>query len=296
MNKLSLAAQRQLFNELNFLLRYMPGQLAQHLQTLPGKKLKVYLQRGLSLADSYRYIGGDPVIVGLLAASSNSLSLVIPEVYRYYDCLETLFKTLRKQLLYPLITCFVALLVIIGFFIFVYPLLQGLLPQEKQEGSAQLWVFFMLCVGLVVNSRKQLYKYFLDWTQLPELLRKMQIVLLIRLAPDTATLITMLQQYNSQGALARSCFQLRKGVGLVVVLRQLAFTEQELLLVQQAEISGDKDIYQDLVSMLREGLEARVNYLTQLIEPGVTLATGVLVAGCVYVMLRPILQLQQGLS
>lgn len=296
MSKLGIFAQRQLFEELHFLLTHLPGQVAQHLQTPLGKKMASYLQRGLSLAESYRCVGGDALIVGLLVASSDSLSVVVPEIARYYGFLDTLFKNLRKQLLYPLFTLAVAVLVLSGFFIFVYPLLRSMLPAEPLAISWSSVFLSILAIGALLFNIKKFKQLFLTWTQVPQSLKKMQIGLLIQLASDTGSLITMLQRYAPDGSLARSCFQLQKGVSLVRVLRDLDFTEHELLLVQQAEMSGDKNIYQDLVRLLITALKARVQYLTQLIEPGVTVITGGLVAFCVYTMLYPVLQLQQGLT
>jgi type II secretory pathway component PulF len=294
MNKLIL--QSQLFDELSFLLKHLPGQLPQQLRTPLGKKLAVPLKRGLSLAESYRCAGGDMLIAGLLQAGQNDLQLVVPEVSRYYALLVGLHKGLRKQLVYPLITLFVAILVLTGFFIFVYPLLQAMLPERVQGFSWSFWLIILSGMFFSAVYYQQLRRAFLDWTKVPQLLRKLQIVLLLQLAPDTPLLVKMLQQYASDGSLAKTCFQLQKGGSLVRVLQEIGFTAQELLLIEQVEISGDKNIYQEVVLLIRAALESRVQFLTQLIEPVVTLLTGGLVAICVYTMLWPVLQLQQGIS
>jgi type II secretory pathway component PulF len=224
------------------------------------------------------------------------LATLIPAIVQYYAFLDMLGKAIIKQLTYPLITIVVAVCVVTGFYFFIYPLLASIVPHTASNHSWLSITVGIVSCGSVGLYYKPIMRHLIQATGLPILFRKLHIILLMQLAPDRLTLIDMLKRYAPDGTLARICFQLHKGLAFEHVLRGLTFTAHELLLVSQAERTGERQYYNRVEKMICESIENRVQALTQCIEPFLTVCTGLLVGGCVYTMLVPVLQLQAGIN
>lgn len=314
-------------------LSALSDQLENHEQKAIMSGVRSEVLGGRSLAASMRMYPKvfPPVYCSLVSAGeqSGSLGNVMTKLADYSDKTRELTGKIMMALLYPIIVCIVAVLVIVALLVFVVPQVVKVFEASKQtlplitrgmiatsNGLRSYGIYLLIAIILAVITFKRSLKkpenrinFHRKLLTLPIAGRLLINIDLARFTNTLAMLLSsgvpMLQALEAsrdtinnfmlKSAIDRALIMVREGVGLAVALKaQNAFPPVVIHLIASGEKSGNLDHLLEQAGSHQElELSHRSQLLTGILEPALIVFMGGVVMLIVIGIMLPILNMNQ---
>lgn len=314
-------------------LSALSDQLESHEQKAIMSGVRSEVLGGRSLAASLRMYPKvfPPVYCSLINAGeqSGSLGNVMTKLADYSDKTRELTSKIMMALLYPIIVCIVATLVIVALLVFVVPQVVKVFEASKQTlplitrgmiassnglrhyGIYMLIVIVLMVVGFTRSLKKpenriKFHRKLLNLPIAGKLLVNIDIArftntLSMLLASGVPMLNALeaskdtLSNFMLKNAVDRAVIMVREGVGLAVALNaQNAFPPVVIHLIASGEKSGNLDHLLEQAGSHQElELTHRSQLLTGILEPALIVFMGAVVMLIVIGIMLPILNMNK---